>query len=162
MSSDPARRRANAQHPDPCRDRARLAGTGRGPLTAFPLDWTPRRMAPMDELPELRAAVPALEPDPVLLGRLVELSAAGAAADTAARARLRPARALITGAAALGLVAATSWVAGGLPGGPSPIEPNEAPTPAPTAPVTPHRTGDASVPSASAGPTSGASHPHTE
>jgi hypothetical protein len=118
-------------------------------------------MVPMDDLPELRAAVPALEPDAVLLGQLVELSAASAAADTAARTRLRPARALITGAAALGLVAATSWIAGALPGVPSPIVPEQAPPPAPTAPATPHRTSDARVPSASAGPTSGAPTPHT-
>jgi hypothetical protein len=111
----------------------------------------------MDDLPELRAHVPALEPDAVLLGQLVELSAASTAAATA-RPKLRPARALSMGAAALGLVAATSWIAGALPGVPSPMAPD--PTPTPTTPVTPSRTGDVTVPGAGIGPTSGASRPH--
>jgi hypothetical protein len=115
----------------------------------------------MDDLPELRAHVPALEPDDVLLGQLVELSAASTAA-ASARRKLRPVRALTTGAAALGLVAATTWIAGALPGVPSPIAPHPARNPAPTAPATPSRTSDAHVPGADLGPTSGASRPHAE
>ena len=114
----------------------------------------------MDDLPELRATVPALEPDPVLLGQLVELSAASTAA--AGRTSLRPVRALSVGAAALGLVAATSWIAGALPGVPSPIAPERAPGPAPSAPATPSRTSDVRVPETDAAPTPGASRPHTE
>ncbi|MDH2415053.1 hypothetical protein [Nocardioides sp. CER19] len=115
----------------------------------------------MDELPELRATVPALEPDPVLLAQLVELSAASAAA-SARRSPLRPVRVLAMGAAALGLVAATSWIAGALPGVPSPIAPNPAPPPAHTTPAAPSRTSDPHAPGADLGPTSGASGPHTE
>ena len=114
----------------------------------------------MDDLPELRADIPALEPDPVLLGQLTELSAASAAA--VARSSLRPARALATGAAALGLVAATTWIAGALPGVPSPIAPHHpAPSHAPTKPAPSHR-GDARVPGADVAPTSGASLPQSE
>lgn len=114
----------------------------------------------MDDLPQLRTTIPVLEPDPVLLGQLVELSAASSAA--AARRTLRPGRALTTGAAALGLVAATSWIAGALPGVPSPIAPHQVPAPAPTSTATPSRTADDSVPGASLGPTSGVSRPHAE
>lgn len=115
----------------------------------------------MDDLPELRANVPALEPDAVLLGQLVELSAASTAAVTA-RPKLRPVRALTVGAAALGLVAATSWIAGALPGVPSPLVPGPDPTTPPTAPATPNRTSDVPVPGADDGPTSGTSRPHAE
>lgn len=114
----------------------------------------------MDDLPELRATIPALEPDPVLLGQLVELSAASTAAS--ARPPLRPVRALVAGAAALGLVGATSWIAGALPGVPSPLEPHPTPAPVPTSPATPSPTGDARVPGADIGPTSDASLPHGE
>jgi hypothetical protein len=115
----------------------------------------------MDDLPELRAPVPALEPDPVLLDQLVELSAASTAAP-AGRSPLRPVRALAMGAAALGLVAATSWIAGALPGVPSPIAPKPAPPPAHTTPAAPSRTSDPHATGAPLGPTSGASGPHTE
>lgn len=122
-------------------------------------------MAPLHDRPELRADIPALEPDAVLLGQLVELSAASTAA-TAARRALRPVRALATGVAALGLVGATTWIAGALPGVSSPITPGHAPRHAPrhapTAPATPSRTADTRVPGSSASPSSGASRPHTE
>jgi hypothetical protein len=114
----------------------------------------------MDEFPELRADIPAREPDAVLLGQLVELSAASTAA-AAARSPLRPARALATGAAALGLVAATTWIAGALPGVPSPISPHPTPSHAPTKPA-PSHSGDARVPGADVAPTSGASLPQSE
>ncbi|GAA1971916.1 hypothetical protein GCM10009798_36220 [Nocardioides panacihumi] len=115
----------------------------------------------MHDRPELRADIPALEPDAVLLGQLVELSTASTAAATVRRT-LRPVRALATGVAALGLVGATTWIAGALPGVPSPIAPGHTPRHAPTAPATPSRTGDAHVPSAAASPSSDASRPHAE
>jgi hypothetical protein len=117
-------------------------------------------MAPMDDRPDLRAHIPPQEPDPVLLGRLVELSAASSAA--AARSPLRGVRALTVGAAAFGLVAATTWIAGALPGVSSPLTPDPAPPPAPSSPATPVRTEHSPVPSADAGSTSGASDPHHE
>lgn len=117
-------------------------------------------MAPMDDFPELRADLPALEPDDVLLAQLVGLSAASTAAAAAARP-LRPVRALAMGGAALGLVATTSWIAGALPGVPSPIAPLRDHHPAPPSPPLPARSDGAPVPSAgTVTATPDASRPH--
>lgn len=84
-------------------------------------------MTRKDRLPDLRAGVPALEPDPVLLDQLTALSRTSARPARRAGGRI----AVVTvGAVAIGSV---SWLAGAVPGTQSPLEPATRHTPAPSA-----------------------------
>lgn len=83
-------------------------------------------MTSKDRLPGLRASVPALEPDPVLLAQLTALSSASARPARRAGGRI----AVVTvGAVAIGSV---SWLAGAVPGTRSPLEPATRNSPAPS------------------------------
>lgn len=100
----------------------------------------------------LRVDVPTLEPDPVLLAQLVQLSSAKAPAATSSRASSVKVLLAAVGVAA---VTATTWAAGAVPGVPSPIRPAHHPhtavTPSPsptTGPAT--RTPGASDPTSEA------------
>lgn len=83
----------------------------------------------------LRVDVPTLEPDPVLLTQLVQLSSAKAPAATSSRASSVKVLLAAVGVAA---VTATTWAAGAVPGVPSPIRPAHhphtavSPSPSPT------------------------------
>ena len=83
----------------------------------------------------LRVDVPTLEPDPVLLAQLVQVSSAHAPAATTSRATSVK---VLLAAAGVAAVTATTWVAGAVPGAPSPIRPAHhphpvvSPSPAPT------------------------------
>ena len=63
----------------------------------------------------LRADVPALEPDAVLLAQLVELSSASAPSSTTSRASSMK---VLLAAAGVAVVATTTWAAGAVPGHP--------------------------------------------
>lgn len=82
---------------------------------------------------QLRVAPPTLEPDPVLLGRLAALSAASTPAPHTARTT---AVRLLSVAASVAAIGATTWVAGALPGIDSPVAPAEQPTHGPATPGT--------------------------
>jgi len=83
----------------------------------------------------LRVDVPTLEPDPVLLAQMVQLSSAKAPAVTTSRASSVKVLLAAVGVAA---VTATTWAAGAVPGVPSPIRPAHhphtavSPSPSPT------------------------------
>lgn len=125
----------------------------------------------MDLGKRLRADVPALEPDPVLLAQLVQLSTT--AAQPAASRRAHGARAMLVAAGAAGIVSGTAWLAGALPGTASPWHPAHHDRPTPTqhmsrpvprhasTPTAPGAAGSADVPEdryASESPTRSASH----
>ena len=84
----------------------------------------------MDLGERLRAEIPALEPDPVLLAQLVQLSTA--AAQRAAPRRAHGARAVLIAAGAAGIVSGTAWLAGALPGTASPWHPPHHSHPVPS------------------------------
>lgn len=75
----------------------------------------------MDLAKHLRADLPALEPDPVLLAQLVQLSTVGAPVPAARTAH--GARVAFVSAGAAAIVGGTAWLAGALPGTVSPLPP---------------------------------------
>ncbi|HEX5090565.1 MAG TPA: hypothetical protein VFV89_22340 [Nocardioides sp.] len=81
-------------------------------------------------LQDLRIDVPELEPDPVLLAQLSQLSAAAVA-----RPKDGPARALVAGVTVL-ILACFAWLTGAVPGVASPFDGVRDPRPAPHAPRT--------------------------
>lgn len=126
----------------------------------------------MDLGERLRADVPALEPDPVLLAQLVQLSTA--AAQAPAPRRGHGFRAALMAAGAAGIVSGTAWLAGALPGTASPWHPSHHDHPLPSqhssqpvprhvsTPTTPGAAGSSDVPEdrpSTAGPSAAPSHP---
>jgi hypothetical protein len=90
-------------------------------------------------LQDLRIDVPELEPDPVLLARLGQLSAS-----SVPNRREGPVRALVAGVTVL-VLASFSWLTGALPGVASPFDGVRDHRPAPShAPRTPPASGPAS------------------
>ena len=123
----------------------------------------------MDLGERLRADVPVLEPDPVLLAQLVQLSVA---AGPGVPVRRSPGvLAVVAAAGAAVILSGTAWLAGALPGTVSPLHPSHhghslpsqhSSSPVPrhaSSPIAPGATGSAGVPEDPASATAGSTHP---
>jgi len=104
----------------------------------------------------LRAEVPTRDPDPVLLEQLTQLSAASARPERRAYPKV------LAAAASVAALAATTWLAGAVPGTTSPLAPSHHhQEPSRTAPPSPTPSTRAAHPTTGATPGSGALLGHT-